>query len=372
MSKPEWLEAEIETMSELMSSFAREKSVDVFDISSIKKDRVYVDSPDKVPEQYEVQEGEEGGLYYETEGTSETDTSDPVDAASNVSVDKWPEEHAILSAEQVQQTTASNIERTDPEVASDFVNNFDGFQDETTVSAWRFKENDIMLRPGDAEETIAHEMGHGALGVYGVTVSDQANMFAHFYQGEVPEMEFGQPVPDVAEQMADKLLDNPDAPEEKKEEVKENLEEIRERYGETTLEREDMYLFIDESQMDVEPSDQIRELAEAVNVAWDRQIEAAKDDEMDEGGFIIGQPYSSTNPHETMSMTHETLMGDVADPHAIENLYRRQPELLDAWTNVFEPRSIQADILNQLYDEFGPNEAFEDVPYPEHQGVLEE
>lgn len=341
-----------------------------------EKARRYIDTPDEAPDDATVHEGERGGIYYETDDTvspSQGDTSSGsvTDFAQTMAVSDWPERHMQLSEEDIRHKTEDIWTRANPEVAQHVLSRFTGFRDKSPQSAYVFSEEEIVMRPDTDEETVAHEFGHATLGTYGFNVNDMGNMLAHFYANEVPDVEFGRPVPEVAEELVAARLSDPHIPDDNKEKTKENLAEVKERYAGIELQREDMHVFIPDDWEGEEPPEQVQRLVEAVNTAWDRQIDAKKDPEHNAREYIIGKPYSATNAHETMAMTHETMQGGVADPVAVENLYKNQQELLDAYTDIFTPAAIQQDMLNELYKSFGPNSVWEEMPYPDAEGVLQ-
>lgn len=65
---PEALEDESESIEQGMKDFLKEKkTISTERVDKLfNKNRVYVDSPEDVPEQYEVREGNQGGTFYET------------------------------------------------------------------------------------------------------------------------------------------------------------------------------------------------------------------------------------------------------------------------------------------------------------------
>lgn len=357
-------------MNQIQKEFKRRG---VYTFERVSKAQRYIDHPDEAPEGVEVQEGPEGGLYYETEDVAGDGSSGGGRSVSsmvdNLPIDHWPEGHAHLSADQLREETRTLFDRTDDAVAVHVLDHLEHFRNKSKRSGYSFKEDRISFRPDADTETISHEVGHAILGSYGYTIADVGNSFAHFYVGEVPDFEFGATVEEVLNEMAEEYLDR-DMSEEVREETETRFEEMIETHGDKTIEREDMYVkFAGEDFEDV--PDGVRKLARQVNAAWERMADAKVSEDADASEYIINQPYSAVNAHETMAMTHETMQGDVADPVAVENLYRRHPELLDAYVNLFEPGRIQRDMLNELFKTFGANGVWDDLPYPEAEGVLE-
>lgn len=351
----------------------------IYSFEKISKARRYIDSPDEAPTGAEVEEGPKGGLYYETgnvsqEGDDDGDDSggDVQEMVNNMPIDDWPEERAVFSAEDVRYEVGTVVDRYDEDIARNAMSHLKGIRDKESGSAYRMQEHDIVFRADVDQETIAHELGHETLASYGFQITDIGNMAPNFYASEIPPFKFGEPVPQTAEAMVEKRLNNPNFPEEKREATLEALEKVKERYEGMELRREDMHVGIPDDWDGGDIPDEVYDLADAVNTAWERQIDAHRDEEEDAQDYIIGKKYSATNAHETMAMTHEMMQGEVADPYAMENLYVRQQELLGAYVELFEPRDIQKGMLNQLYKSFGPNQVWDELPYPEVEGVLEE
>lgn len=348
----------------------------IYSFEKVAKARRYVDNPNEAPEGVSIEEGPQGGLYYETEGADEgeegTTESEVQTMVDDMAIDEWPDEHSILSEEELRNETGRILDRYDESVAKTTLNHLTGLKNQSKQASFRFGERDIVFRPDTQTETLAHEFGHATLGSYGFTVNDIGNMLAHFYAGKVPEIDFGDDVGEVAESLVEDRLNNPKIPEERKEETREALEDVKERYSGLEFQREDMHVFIPDDWEGEIPQEKMRDLANAVNNAWDKMIDASKGEDVDAKDYIIGKPYSGTNAHETMAMTHEVMQGDVADPNAMENLYLRQQELLNAYTKIFDPADTQKDMLNELFKNFGPNKVWNEVPYPEVEGLLQE
>lgn len=86
-----------------------------------EKGRVYISSPDEAPEDVNVQEGEQGGYYYESDGATpeaETpgETGDALDGISEVVVDNEmedtiPNEVAQDMADHVEERAGEEPER---------------------------------------------------------------------------------------------------------------------------------------------------------------------------------------------------------------------------------------------------------------------
>lgn len=349
----------------------------IYSFEKISKARRYIDSPDEAPAGAEVQEGARGGIYYETgevesqEGESDS-TTEPQEMVDNIPIEDWPEEHAVLSSDDVRFEVSTIVDRYDEDIARNAMSHLAGIRDKESGSAYRMQEHDIVFRADVDQETIAHELGHETLASFGFQITDIGNMAPNFYASEIPEFKFGEPVAETADALVESRLNNPDFPEDKREKTLEALEQVKERYEGMELRREDMHVGIPEDWDAEDIPDEVYDLADAVNTAWEKQIDAHRSEDEDAQDYIIGKKYSATNAHETMAMTHEMMQGEVADPYAMENLYVRQQELLGAYVELFEPRKFQKDMLNQLYKNFGPNQVWDELPYPEAEGVLQE
>ena len=100
-------------------------------IENVHKSRVYVDSPEDVPDQYEVQTSERGAVYYETDGGSGGGVTedDVVDAAgrmeevASVAEDfNTPGLEEVEDAESLMNEAFENLESGDNGRAFDLLN----------------------------------------------------------------------------------------------------------------------------------------------------------------------------------------------------------------------------------------------------------
>lgn len=337
-------------------------------VINLDKRKVYIDDPSEAPPDANVQEGERGGLYYETEqGEERPDDTDGESRISelieNTEVREWPEEHTIYSVSDVKQIFGELSGRGDPDVMATTLENIQAIEDRVKQSAHRKDDQVTQFRPDADFEVYAHEFGHAVLSTHGLTVPDAGNMFAHFYAQQVPTFEEGQTMPEVAENLLEMRRERRGEVEEG---LQQKLDEIQKEYEGVELNREDAHIHLDRDAMPFDDPNNVPEeldrLSTELNQAWERMLDA---EEAERDNYIIGKAYSATNPHETMSMTHEMLQGDAAIPKAIENLYIRHPGLLDAYLDVFEPADVQKEMINQVYDYFGGNEYFDNLPFPE-------
>lgn len=137
-------------------------------IESLTKERVYVENPNEAPEGVQVQEGDQGGIYYETEdldgdsnGEDSESSSSPEEIIEEYGLDEWDEIVNTMSAGILEGADLEEMgEKINEEVGDSYMNrllrdvlqgvdkNIEGFDSEAKlVYDWENKEF-----PQEAEE----------------------------------------------------------------------------------------------------------------------------------------------------------------------------------------------------------------------------
>jgi len=267
------------------------------------------------------------------------------------------------------------FERTDSHVAHQVLSHAGTITDEYPHSRYDDDAREVVIGPNSDDEQIAHEYGHATVAAYGYSIEEYGHALTQFYNGRAsPAIEFGRPMVDVYYEIAqDQIayMEENGAPEDQIQQESQKLQEVLEfldeDFGDTVLDKEDLMLT-----SDAEEGTPVDTLVQEVNNAWERQIEALQSEEADIGDYSLVAEYSSLNADETMAMLHESMQGGVGRPDTLENLYNRHDELLSAYLEIYEPGLVQKAMFNHLFDNFGNNAAFDERPYPEAEGVLEE
>lgn len=97
---------EADWLSEARES-KEEKTAIINSVDQLIKERIYVDDPAEIPEGVTPQEGEQGGIYYDTDELGEGDGDDP--QASPPTPDELIEAHGLDGLDEVKNTIAAGI-----------------------------------------------------------------------------------------------------------------------------------------------------------------------------------------------------------------------------------------------------------------------
>jgi len=150
------------------------------DIEKTEKDRVYVDNPSQAPDDVEVQQGTQGGLYYDRDQSTEPDDSpspiDDLDMSMSEAEDEIRETIYGSDAETV-------IEDASDEVFADYarLSADDNVEIEGLAFIDTLEEGDTLLHPKTGQTTITEVYqdpfaSHGPNAGYVRTEDDKAIM----------------------------------------------------------------------------------------------------------------------------------------------------------------------------------------------------
>lgn len=142
-----------------------------------EKTRIYVDDPDDVPDQYEVQEGSRGGYYYETDGGS----SDDSDGDDDVEDRELPSSDVEVEQEVNRVMDEHDV---DPDAIGDKV--FTEMNPET-VEAGEPEQEFINEYWDQMQEAITEEFGEENWEVFEDEVDYQAGELADLYAPSVEQ-----------------------------------------------------------------------------------------------------------------------------------------------------------------------------------------
>jgi len=103
------------------------------------------------------------------------------------------------------------------------------------------------------------------------------------------------------------------------------------------------------------PRERRDQFARAVNAAWYRQAKAASEIGEDQAApLALRDGYSAKQGHETISRVHELhRQDDISEGERIElaeTLVSYHPELLDAYSNLYEMDDDMKDIYNRVLE----------------------
>jgi hypothetical protein len=142
-------------------------------VVEVDKGRVYIDSPDEAPDNVEVQEGEQGGLYYETDTGSSNDAGDEYSGSVNLDGMDREQQSEVKqliegAAEKGWMSNVTGV-TTEPEaeVSSSAVAAYNPFSEELYINPDKFDEETLAkgeesgwLVSGTKDGMFAHEIGH--------------------------------------------------------------------------------------------------------------------------------------------------------------------------------------------------------------------
>lgn len=395
---------------------------------SVSKRRVYIDSPEDAPESANVQEGARGGLYYDTEDDSESEPDsgpsgmvniDGADveqydyvsigdaegfveevgrsggkvrlelssgervyvgegddvfidddeeypfgesnrAADDVTIRNFSE-YSAMSQEDARHTLSSIEARAKADEVIEEVYDTVKVEDDADGSLWDSESKSVQIASSAPDDVLAHEMGHATVGAFGAETADVGGLTASFYDGNAPDFEIGESIVEYAREKIDEKVPNRFVEEDRQNLIEQQLQGIKERFEGEAIEKEGLKL----STPIPDAPEEVKELVDAVNAAWERQFDAASEDNTNAERQRIGKNYSIYNAHETMSMTHQTMQGGIADRQTMKNLMDRHPDLLEAYLEIFEPDENAKMMLSLAFYDVGPNEVFDEEPYPD-------
>lgn len=294
---------------------------------------------------------------------------DVYERVQEIPIKDWPN-GAYMSQDEIRNNTSAMLNRSDSEVREKFFEDIEELLDRASRSGYNLDGGQMQFRPDAMNETLMHEVGHALLGSAGYDVTPEANGFAYFYSGEIPDFEEGEPLDEVFIRMVDEKIEKLTAHHpalvdyDMVDHLKQKKEEARQRFGGQEVQMDMFYL---DARDDAIESEEVETLVEELNEAWKRQVDAHRDEELDESEYVIGEDYSATNAHETFAMLNEELQGDTADPNTMEVLLLNHGSLLEAYLELFEPRDIQKEVMNQVH-RINPNRSHfpeDEVPFPE-------
>jgi hypothetical protein len=392
------------------------------------KERVYVDSPADVPEEYDVQEGTAGGVYYETD--NQTDSSDvaPQDMINIDATDIEPDDFinvggnegfvssvdmnngwiditfadgstaTVKQGEQVaidDDRDVSEIETvfereavdriefsdfgsalyTEEKAREDAVSFFNGMKnkdivnrisqevdifDDADASVYRSTENAIQLSDNSPDGVLTHEMAHAIADIYGFDTPDAGTVVANVFTRDMSTIEIGANIKDWVNNQLDKKKSG--ASPSLHSQIDAMRVKVDQIFDDDEVFEESDFKF---NEPDDDAPEEIKTLVQASNDTWERQIEATDDPDEINDEYHLGRDYSATHAHETLAVAFELLKGGRLDEQGIENLWTKHPDMLEAFIGVIEPSEGARVLLNEAFESFGPNEVFDEMPYPE-------
>ena len=228
-------------------------------------------------------------------------------------------------------------------VADNLLDNLDSIDRDLYGGAYyRHGESKVNLPTDATDSTLNHEIGHAIAGANGydypvkhavtfakVFIQDQGALNAESDFGgdddfidpsEYIGSTWGDLVDDLWEERDIEAQDLPVPEDARNDEITLGDFKLEQAEGEDT-------------------SQEMETLIEEINEAWEEQF-------TDWGSKTIGDQYSATNAHETMSRLHEHLQSPGINYLVMSDLINDFPELVDAYLDVFEPNETQKEFLS--------------------------
>ena len=248
----------------------------------------------------------------------------------------------FVSTEQIENNLVRMTESAKQDVVADnLLDNLESIDRDLYGGAYyRHSESKVNLPTDSTDSTLNHEIGHAIAGANGFDYPVKhavtfAKIFVKDRDAMTAESEFG----------GDDDFINPS------EYVGSTWGElVDDVWGQAGVEvdnfvpddaRDDEITLNDfklEQVEGVDTSEEMDTLIDEINEAWEEQF-------TDWGSKSIGNQYSATNAHETMSRLHEHLQSPGINFGVMNDLIEDFPDLLDAYLDVFEPNEPQKNHL---------------------------
>lgn len=248
----------------------------------------------------------------------------------------------FVSTEQVENNLVRMTESAKQDVVADnLLDNLDSIDRDPYGGAYyRHRESKINFPSDATDSTLNHEIGHAIAGTNGFDFDkNYASAVAKVF---IEERDSFGSVDGDSESMDEDVIDP--------------SEYIGQTWGDLSFDvfdkvghsvrlprgvddepiTEDTFKL--HQQEGVDTSEEMDALIDEVNKAWEEQF-------MNWGSKSIGDQYSATNAHETMSRLHEHLQSPGINFGVMNDLIRDFPDLLDAYLDVFEPNEPQKNHL---------------------------
>jgi len=366
--------------------------------SLLGKKRRYVQNPAEAPDGVSLEEGPQGGVYYETESEGgeseesgseqnslddhkqsiadafresleeeeENDNDDYYDEIlDNVDIDTESkemirdmqfEEIKDMIQERVVDNMADVMERChSEEVRHTFLSEIAKIKNKVQQSAFSSETKHIQFYTFVGSSTVQHEFGHAIAGTHDFELgSNGTSMYSRMYDDEIPDFQFGRTYKEVFDEWLDTKSEEARA----SWKSSEPYEELTNQFD-IPMEKEHFKL----SQVEGKTT-AIDGLIEEVNNAWETMAEVPDNPDMDEEEYIFNRAYAATNAHETMAGIHETMQGKVGNEQAMENLVYRYPDLLHEYLELFEPSINPKQTIAKMWYRNGEElPGFDEAPF---------
>jgi hypothetical protein len=309
----------------------------------VPEDYNYIAPDEEPPEDHDVVESDRGGTYVSPEptdgGGAEADEGTAPEQAdemvretiADVEVDAVDDELGERAMEKYAEhalTSANNIK--DAQVAQETFDNIgdlfvNEFRTGINFSAGRNKEQaSFEVEAARRESTFHHEFGHAIADAHGFGVSADAAR-----EGDVRY--------------------NPN----------------EENFVEIDLDRDDISEFKLTQLEDEDAPEEVEQLIDATNQAWERMQETAAENPGQLDDVVVRDNYGSISAHETLAQMHETMQTDRLPTTGHANFFDEHPELTRSYVEVVEPAPRMKDLLSHLHKDRGEeNSPFDEDPYP--------
>lgn len=253
-----------------------------------------------------------------------------------------------IEDDDVAKTTSSHVELVEYDLGD--------------RNAWDSKEQKLMFKEDPSQDVTAHEYAHVLADSHGYDTDHDGkgiNIVAKMGVRNVMPIEFGIPLGESVENALEVWEERMPAYD-LTDDVRDMLSEER---FDNVIEREDFMLT---KRGNEEVPDEVDRLIDEVNKAWNDIMDMAQDGNIEKAHNRCPlRPYASTNAHEMLATVSQIAQSTTGDEAHLRTVWEFYPDMLTAYTDVYEPSEQAKQMLNTFYDNEAMEDIFEGKPYPE-------
>lgn len=282
----------------------------------------------------------------------------------------WPDKDGPFSSQigmdpqDVTSEVAAQFRRSKVDIEDQVLDHLGQVRDKVPRSVFDNESKDIIFSADGDTDVVHHELTHAIIDSFGYDTDNETNVFSTFYNGSLDNIEIGDSFYDVIEAQAESRINDTLAPlSGKKQEFRDQLKRAKNEFKDKEV-TEDMFLL---TGGDEDTPEEFDRLIDEINESWKTIYETDKDE--DTTSAFIMKPYSGTNAHETFAMFNELMQGGSVNKKDLEIVFQFHESLLDAYLDVYEPASLQKQMLNEVWEEMQDEEVefqvFDEKPFPD-------